>query len=140
MIASYAYLTILAVHLAALALFGGMVLVTDLRLLGLAMPTYSVEELKNGLWIPQRIGFGLAVVSGALLFGWHPEAYLRSPWFWGKMILPASVDLHQPRENPRLAGGLSLLLWTSVVCAGRGLRDHQGRHALHDRSQRGLCV
>jgi hypothetical protein len=120
MTASYAYLTILAVHLAALAVFGGMVLVTDLRLLGLAMRSYSLEELKNGLRIPRRFGLGLAVVSGALLLGWHPEAYLRSPWFWGKMTLLLLLIPSSRVKNPKLAGGLSLLLWTGVVCAGRG--------------------
>jgi hypothetical protein len=125
MTASYAYLAILALHMAALALFGGMVLVTDLRLLGIGMRSYSVEELVNGLRVPKRIGFVLAVVSGALLFGFHPEQNLNNRWFWTKiaLLLLLGVNyflLERDLRSPKLAGGLSLVLWTGVIFAGRG--------------------
>jgi hypothetical protein len=132
---SHAYLLILSLHLAALALFGGMVLMTDLRLLGAAMRSYSVSELVNGLRIPKRIGFSLAVVSGVLLFGSNPSQNSHNPWFWTKLALLALIGVNyqvfrrvysdDPRTpqhsgNARLAASLSLLLWTGVVCAGRG--------------------
>ncbi len=118
---SYLYLAILTLHLAALALFGGMVLVTDLRLLGLACRDYTVEEIATGLRSPKRIGFALAVVSGAILFAAHAGQYVGNAWFWAKMILLAAAILStRIVRNPKLAGGLSLLLWTGVVCAGRG--------------------
>src|SRR5580704_14747251 len=94
MTASYAYLAILAVHLAALALFGGMVLMTQLRLVGLGMRSYSIAELMSGLRIPKRIGFVLAVVSGAVLFAAHPEQYTNNPWFWTKLALLLSLGVN----------------------------------------------
>jgi hypothetical protein len=125
MTASYTYLAILAVHLAALALFGGMVLATDLRLLGLGMRSYSAEELIDGLRVPKRVGFALATVSGAVLFTLHPEQNLHNAWFWSKLALVLALGVNywlfgRGLRSPKLAGGLSLLLWTGVVCAGRG--------------------
>lgn len=132
---SDAYLLILSVHLAALALFGGMVLMTDLRLLGVSMRGYSVSEVVNGLRIPKRIGFSLAVVSGVLLFGSNAGQNSQNPWFWTKMALLALLGVNYrvfrrayvaEREKAPGSGGaraaavVSLLLWTGVICAGRG--------------------
>ncbi len=132
---SNTYLLILSVHLAALAFFGGMVLVTDLRLLDVGMRSYSVSEIVNGLRIPKRIGFSLAVVSGALLFGSDANQNSHNPWFWTKIALLVLIGVNyqvfrrvyieepekaQSSGRAKRAAGLSLLLWTGVVCAGRG--------------------
>src|SRR5579863_8458250 len=66
---AYAYPVLLSLHMVALAFFGGMILVTDLRLLGLGLRSYPVAELVNGFRAPKRIGFALAAVTGVLLFG-----------------------------------------------------------------------
>lgn len=134
MAASYTYLVILALHLTSLALFGGMILVTDLRLLGLGMQSYSVSEIIDGLRVPKRIGLGLALVSGVVLFSFHPGQFSSNPWFWTKIALlillaanylmfrRAVYDNAAPQipGSAKLAAGLSLVLWTGVVCAGRG--------------------
>lgn len=131
---SYLYLAILCVHLAALALFGGMVVMTDLRLLGIGMRSYSVEEIVNGLRGPKRAGFALVVVSGLLLFGSQAEQYADDPWFWSKMALLGLLGVNylifrrgvyddngaSAGSNAKLVAVFSLLLWTGVVCAGRG--------------------
>src|ERR1035438_2200831 len=49
-----AYPVILSLHMVALALFGGMIVVTDLRLLGLGMRSYSISDTVNGLRVPKR--------------------------------------------------------------------------------------
>ena len=41
---SYTYPAILSLHIVAIALFGGMILMTDLRLLGWAMRKRTVSE------------------------------------------------------------------------------------------------
>jgi hypothetical protein len=122
---SYLYLAVLVVHLAALALFGGMVLMTDLRLLGVAMRSYSVAEIMDGLRVPKRFGLGLTVVSGLLLFGSQAEQYTNDAWFWSKMALLVLLVLNYLIFRRGAYGGkatavFSLLLWTGVVCAGRG--------------------
>ena len=118
---SYTYLVILALHMAALVFFGGAVLVTELRRLGMALPSYPVSEVIEGLRVPKRVGLGLAVVSGALLFGAHPGQYLHSPWFWTKIGLLALILLNRARQQaPRVTAGVSLALWAGVIVAGRG--------------------
>jgi hypothetical protein len=126
-----AYLAILSLHLVAIALFGGMVLLTDLRLLGVAMRSYSVPELLKGLRGPKRIGLALAVGSGVLLFGFEAARYANDPWFWTKMALLVLICVNsllfrrvyhsaEPNDHrAKVAAGLSLLLWTGVICMGR---------------------
>ena len=137
---SYTYLIILSLHIASLAFFGGMLLVTELRFLGLGMRSYSVVELVNGLRVPKRFGLILAVASGALMFGSQAVQYAHNPWFWTKIALLLLIAVntlifrrgfsHKSPAEPeraeqiparmRVATGLSLLLWIGVVCAGHG--------------------
>jgi hypothetical protein len=126
---AYAYPVILSLHMVALALFGGMILVTDLRLLGLGMRSYSVSEVVNGLRGPKRFGFIVAAASGVLMFGSKAGQYSSNPWFWTKMALLALIavnylifrrGIYRDAVRAKLAAGISLLLWTGVACAGRG--------------------
>ncbi len=117
------YLILLAIHVTALAFFGGMVIATDLRLLGIGMRSYSASELVKGLRTPKRIGFVLATVSGLLMFGAHAQQFSHDFWFWikiGLLLLIGANGLLLRQFRPKIAGGLSLLLWTGVICAGRG--------------------
>jgi hypothetical protein len=136
---THAYPVILSLHMVALAFFGGMIVVTDLRLLGFGMRSYSVSEIVNGLRVPKRFGFIFAAICGALMFGSKAEQYSYNPWFWTKVTLLVLIAVnylifqhdvytnvaeldHAPNipGGAKLAGGLSLLLWTGVACAGRG--------------------
>jgi hypothetical protein len=136
---AYAYPILLSLHLIAITFFGGMILVTDLRLLNLGLQGYSIAEVVNGLRVPKRVGFILAAACGALLFGSKAEQYSYNPWFWAKitllMLISASYFLfhrgifnhaEQPDRSPRIEGrakltaGLSLLLWAGVIYTGRG--------------------
>jgi hypothetical protein len=130
---AYAYPVILSLHMVALAFLGGMIVVTDLRLLGLGMRGYSVSEIVNGLRVPKRFGFALAAACGVLLLGFGAARYSLNRWFWIKITLLALVGIsylifrrgvyNNATETPgraKLAAGLSLLLWTGVACAGRG--------------------
>jgi hypothetical protein len=119
---AYAYPAVLTLHILTLAFFGGMVLMTDLRLLDLALRSYPVDDVLNNLRVPKRVGFALAAASGLLLFGARADRYSHNPWFWAKLVLLALVGFTHMvfRSRVKLAAALSLLLWTAVVCAGRG--------------------
>lgn len=129
---TYVYPIILSLHITALAFFGGTIIATDLRLLGLGMRSYSIAELLSGLRNSKRFGFLLAVATGLLLFGTEAAQYAANIWFWIKIGLLVIVGIHyllfrRIYENAallpgkaKLAGALSLFLWTGVVCAGRG--------------------
>jgi hypothetical protein len=137
---AYTYPVILSLHMAALALFGGMILVTNVRLLGLGMRSYSISDVLDGLRIPKRFGFIFVATCGTLLFGSKAEQYSMNPWFRIKITLLALIVIHQlifrgsvynnaaeldraPQipGRAKLAAGLSLLLWTCMACAGRGI-------------------
>lgn len=123
---AYAYPVLLTVHVVAFVLLGGMVVVTDLRRLGVGMRSYSVPEVVEGLRIPKRIAFGLAAASGIILFSAHAGQYVQNSWFVLKIMLLALIAVnylifrHGAASRAKLASVLSLLLWSGVVGAARG--------------------
>ena len=126
---AYAYPILLSIHIVSLVLLGGMVVLTDLRWLGLGMRDYSVRDVMDGLRVPKRIAFGFAAVSGVVLFGAHAGQYSSNPWFLLKIGLLALIaanyllfrrTAYEDAGRRKLASALSLLLWTGVVVTARG--------------------
>ena len=137
---AYTYPVILSLHMVALALFGAMILLTDLRLLGLAMRSCSVSDLVDQLRLPKRIGFVFAATCGILLLGSKAEDYYYNTFFRIKLTLFMLVIVHalvfrrsvynraaEVDRDPhtlgraRLAAVLSLVLWVGIFSAGRGI-------------------
>jgi hypothetical protein len=130
----YSYPVILSLHMVALAFFGGMILMTDMRLLGVSMREVSVPDMIDQLRVPKRIGFILAAVCGILLLCCKAEEYYYNVFFRTKLVLFALVAVHALIFRRRVynnasplpgevkaAAWFSLLLWIAVVCAGRGI-------------------
>ena len=136
----YVYPTILSLHMCAIALFGAMIITTDLRLLGVVMRKRPVADVVDQLRIPKRIGFLLVATCGLLLTSSKAEEYYYNVLFWTKMSLLALVAVHalvfrgsvysraaefdraaRVPGRAKLAACLSLLLWISIACAGRGI-------------------
>jgi hypothetical protein len=134
------YPLILTGHLAGIALFGGMVLMTDLRLLGVAFRNRSVSDVAGQLRVAKRIGFVIIITCGVLLFSAKAEEYYYNAFFRAKMALLAAVVVHalvfrrsvygntaaldaaaQMPGRAKLAASLSLILWTCLIIAGRGI-------------------
>src|SRR5665213_760278 len=91
---AYTYPVILSLHMVAIALFGAMILLTDLRLLGLAMRSCSVSDLVDQLRVPKRIGFVFAATCGILLLGSKAEDYYYNIFFRIKLTLFMLVIVH----------------------------------------------
>src|SRR5262249_15025859 len=123
-------------HLLSIAWFGGMVLVTDLRLLGWLMPHRRFSDLWYQLRPWKRLGFVIVVATGLLLAWAEPVRLYGSPSFWVKMSLFALVGVHalvfrsnvygHPQKldagissEAKLAAVLSLILWAGMVVSGR---------------------
>ena len=123
-------------HLLGIALFGGMLLATDLRLLGWAMQRRPVSDIVQQFQPWKRVGFVLVVASGSLLAWAEPIKLYRSPAFWIKIALFVLVGVHAfvfgegVYRNParldaavtpqaRLAAALSLILWAGLIISGR---------------------
>ncbi|MCU1335279.1 MAG: putative rane protein [Bryobacterales bacterium] len=132
------YPVILSLHLTGMALFGGMILMTDLRLLGIAMTKRPVSEVVEGLRPWKHLGLTLVVTCGFLLAWSKIAIYYPNPFFRLKLGLLTLVTIHalvfrrsvyrNTRELDRspvipgrakLAAALSLVLWIGLVSAGR---------------------
>jgi len=127
-----------SVHVLAICLVVGSILAVDLRLLGVAWIHRSVSSVTRGV-LPLTWGaFVVAVGSGGLMFISNATKYLGNGFFIAKMILIGVAGLNMamfhligakdlPRWDnerrlplpARLAGGLSILLWVTVVACGR---------------------
>jgi hypothetical protein len=127
-----------SIHVVAICLVVGSILVVDLRLIGLASIHRSVSRVTSGILPLTWSAFAVAVASGTLLFISNATKYLGNGYFVAKLFLICAAGLNMaifhgisardlPRwENDpapplpaRLAGGLSILLWVSVVTCGR---------------------
>ena len=133
------YPSILSLHMVAIAFFGMMILVTDLRLLGVGLKSYPVAELLGRLRVPKYFGFALIVTCGVLLFGAKAEEYYYNIFFRFKLIILLLILIHGAFFRPsvyrngaaldasgltgqaKLAATLSLVLWVSMAICGRGI-------------------
>jgi hypothetical protein len=127
-----------SVHVLAVCLVVGSIAVVDLRLLGFASVDRPVGRLMRSI-LPITVGaFGLAVAAGSLLFISHASKYLENRFFIAKITLIALAGVNMavfhligarnldqwendalPPLFARVAGGLSLFLWVSIVACGR---------------------
>ena len=147
---AYAYPIVLALHLTFISLFAGMLLATDLRLLGWTLQRHPIADIIDKARWPKRIGFVLAATCGFLLFGCKAEEYSYNPFFRAKLVLFALVAVHAAvfrgsvynraaeldrapviPARARLAASLSIVLWLCMVTAGRSIGYLQGRAGMH---------
>lgn len=130
----YVYPIVLTLHLTGIAFFGGLIFFTNLRLLGVTFKSLPVTKVIEPLRVPKRIGFVIVVTCGLLMASAKAEEYYYNWFFWTKMSLLALAGLHglifgrsvyrnQSEDMPqaKLAASLSLVIWTGVMIAGRGI-------------------
>jgi hypothetical protein len=132
------YPIILGTHLACIAFFGGMILMTDLRLLGLCLKNLTITEVVGGLRPWKRLGGVIMITCGLLLGSSEAVKYAPNPFFWAKMTILALIGVHALIFRPivynkteeldrspvipskaKLAAYLSLILWIGMICMGR---------------------
>ena len=130
----WGYATPQLAHLLGMALFGGAVVMDDLRLLGrLRRPAFS--ELSKQLMPLKWLGFIVVVGSGLALFMSDATRLYRNGAFLVKAFLLLLVavnagifraraypDVAQSVEMPaaaKLSASLSLLLWFAIIVTSR---------------------
>lgn len=125
------------VHIVGLALLFGSIVVLDLRLLGLSR-SVPVRRLANHVLPWTAASFLLIVPSGFAMFVAHASDFIGNPVFVLKIALIFAAGINAavfhagafrsvggwevgvlPPPAARLAGGLSLLIWISVIACGR---------------------
>jgi hypothetical protein len=128
---------ILSLHLTGMGLFGGMILMTDLRILGIALTKHPVSDVVNGLRPWKHLGLTLTATCGILLLWCKVAIYYPNPFLRIKLALFALIIIHalvfrgvyrnitDLDRSPVIPGRakaaavLSMVLWISVVTAGR---------------------
>ena len=133
----YAYPIIESVHVWTMAVFFGLAVMFDLRLLGWTFRNVPISQFNRRV-LPWTIGaFVIMVISGTLLFFAIPLRSYQNIFFRAKMVLLVLAGLNAwffharvyPRliaggddsetKGARMAGALSLALWIGVVFSGR---------------------
>jgi len=123
-------------HVLAIAIVVGSLAMLDIRLLGLANVRRSLSEMMRSVLPWVWSAFIVAAVCGALLFSSKASTYYVNLPFRIKfvcLILAAAnmlafhwsaQDISGWQNGPpplraRIAGAISLVLWISIVAAGR---------------------
>ena len=133
----YAYPGLMTAHVVTLVMFGGLVVMMDLRLLGVAHRDTPFSEVQSRLFPWQMLGAALSFTTGILLFYSQPLRYYGKLLYWLKMgllvlaLLNAmlfhfttyrSIDKWDNANPPlaaKIAGVLSLGMWACIVVFGR---------------------
>jgi hypothetical protein len=140
-----AYPIVLSIHLTCIALFGGMILATDLRLLGLTFKSLTITEVVTSLRPWKRVGGTIMISMGLLLAASEAGKYAPNPYFWTKMITLGLIGVHALIFRPivynrteeldrspvipakaKVAAILSLVLWTTMFTMGRLIAYWEG--------------
>jgi hypothetical protein len=135
---SWVYPIILASHLTGIALFGGMLLVSDLRLLGFALTKVPISQVVGRLRPWKRVGLIWMVTFGFLLFAAKAARYYINPYFDAKVILLLLTGVHawifrrsvynrtaefdgitELPGKAKAAAWISLALWLAIIIMGR---------------------
>jgi len=128
------------IHVLTLTVFLGFVLLLDLRMLDIALRRKRVSELFEQMnpWLFG--GFGVMVVTGLLLFSADPVAFYSTIFFKVKMIMLVLAGVNvllfsmtvgrsmgewdgaaRTPVGVKVTGAVSLVLWVSIVAAGRAI-------------------
>jgi hypothetical protein len=126
---TWGYPIVGALHVLAIALFGGSVLVTHLRALGFAFRRQDLPKLDGDVRSLKMAGLVAVLVTGILLFASQPVRYYSSTSFRIKMVLLALIVVNAlatrraraARDSDAAHAGISLALWAAVVFAARGI-------------------
>jgi hypothetical protein len=134
----YMYAWIESLHVITLMASLGMLIVIDLRMLGLWFKDVPASKIAARLDRPMLIGFSIMVVTGVLLYVGIPIRTTQSLWFRIKIVLLVAAFINAwvfrrhmqasvgswdvapvPPRRTRVAAALSLTLWAGVVTCGR---------------------
>lgn len=125
-------------HILALPLSVGMILMFDLRLLGLAFRSGLAARMLSDVVRWSRVGFVVMFISGGLLFATQASKAYGNVFFRTKLLLlfvlgvnaavyqfvlyPRMAQWDDRGSSPvaaRICGGLSLIGWIGVIVCGR---------------------
>jgi len=134
-----------AIHVLCAATVFGTILVVDLRLLGFPNTKRSFTRISHEMLRVTWTAFGLAVITGGLMFAANANTYYANTAFRLKMLalLVAGVNMLvfqlityrtvgqwdtgvRPPLAGRLAGAVSLTIWVTLICLARWIGFTKG--------------
>jgi len=127
-------------HVLGIVVTAGLIGIVDLRLLGILLTSTRASELVRPLVTLAWCGFAWMLTSGFLLFWSEADKLYFNPVFRAKLLVLASLGLNQwvfhrfayrriaawdaaprPPRAARIAAGLSLAGWLTVIALGRAI-------------------
>jgi len=129
--AEWVFPMVQSLHFIGFAMSIGTIAIVDLRLLGVGGSRFTPADLAADLAPWTKAGIAVMLTTGPLMFSTDAVAYHFNPSFQFKMVcltlaLLFHFTLHRRAVRPdvspvaaKLAAGMSLLLWSSVVFGGR---------------------
>lgn len=138
------YPIIMSSHLATIAVFGGLILMTDLRLLGVALKSFPASIVVKATRPLKQIGLVIMLTLGIHLGFAKLSFYADNPYFLIKMSLLILVGVHAlvfrksvyrnpaaldapggPPRAAKIAACLSLIIWVSILSCGRWIAYYE---------------
>jgi uncharacterized protein DUF6644 len=124
-----------AIHLLALAILGGAVLIQDLRLMGLVFKEEPMRRINRDMGRTLLGSLVIMVLSGIALVSEEAlKCYYNPAFRWKMVLLVAAIvfyfTLHrsainrsaeESRVGDRIIGAISIFLWLGVGVAGRAI-------------------
>jgi hypothetical protein len=134
----YMWPWVIVFHVVSMATFAGLVVMMDLRLLGLGNMRTPFSEVQRKLFPWQMVAMAASSVTGLTLLYADPMRFYVNIFFWIKMlmILVTAINalaFHYITYNSivnwdtavstplgaRLSGLVSIVLWALVIVSGR---------------------
>jgi hypothetical protein len=126
------------VHVVFMCIFAGLIIMMDLRLLGVGNMQTPFSQVQRRLFPWQMFAMVVSSATGLALVWGNPLNYVTNIIFWVKMLAMGIAGLNAlafhfiteytlvdwdagqtPPFGAKLAGALSIVLWVNVVVAGR---------------------
>src|SRR5712691_8388331 len=83
----YVFPLTLTAHVVGMCVFAGLIVMMDLRLLGMANMRTPFSEVQRRLFPWQMVGMGLSAITGLLLVYGQPMRYYSNILFWTKVVM-----------------------------------------------------
>jgi hypothetical protein len=134
----YGFPILVGLHILGIALSVGTLLWVDLRLLGVSLQRARVTDVYRSLSPWFIAGFAVMFITGGMLFAGFATSAYGNPYFRFKVVVMSLAGANalvyhftagrraaawdeaaRPPVAARAAGLVSLLIWASVIVAGR---------------------
>jgi hypothetical protein len=135
---TWAFNGLLMLHMIAVAMVFGLIVIVDLRLMGLTSRNTSVTELCRDVIPWTWVAFAISVVTGSLIFAGQAVKYFDNYAFQMKFLVMVIAGINMlvfqfivfrnvakwDRNAPaplaaKLAGLVSLVSWIAIIAYGR---------------------